>query len=134
MNNLKAIGRALRAIPILVFGVQCLAYGREVRVLPPVPPWAPGGAAAAYLTGALLVAAGVCILANVQVRLSAAVLGTFCFVCVVALHTMRLTRVIHQGDERTGAFEALALAASAWVLAGSPPAGVRVFQGWQSFH
>ena len=133
MNNLKAIGRVFFAIPILVFGVQYLTYGRFVRGLPPVPPWAPGGAAAAYLTGALLVAAGVCILANVQVRWSAAVLGTFCFVCVVALHTMRLTRVIHQGDERTGAFEALALAASAWVLAGSSPAGVRVFQGWQSF-
>src|ERR1700704_4451987 len=133
MNNLKAIGRVFFAIPILVFGVQYLTYGRFVRGLPPVPPWAPGGAAAAYLTGALLVAAGVCILANVQVRWSAAVLGTFCFVCVVALHTMRLTRVIHQGDERTGAFEALALAASAGVLAGSSPAGVGVFQGWQSF-
>jgi uncharacterized membrane protein YphA (DoxX/SURF4 family) len=133
MITLKTIGRVFFAIPIVVFGVQYLTYGRFVRGLPPVPPWAPGGAAAAYLTGALLVAAGVCILANVQVRLSAAVLGTFCFVCAVALHTMRLTRVIHEGDERTGAFEALALAASAWVLAGSSPAGVRVFEGWQTF-
>ena len=133
MNNLKAIGRVFFAIPIVVFGVQYLTYGRFARGLPPVPPWAPGGAVAGYLTGALLVAAGVCILANVQVRLSAAVLGTFCFVCAVALHTMRLTRVIHQGDERTGAFEALALAASAWVLAGSSPAGLRVFQGWHPF-
>src|SRR6202162_6682731 len=37
------------------------------------------------------------------------------------------------GDERTGALEALALAASAWVLAGSSSVGVRVFQGWQTF-
>jgi uncharacterized membrane protein len=133
MNNLKAIGRVFFAIPITVFGVQYLSYGRFARGLPPVPPWAPGGAAAAYLTGALLVVAGVCILANVQVRLSAAVLGTFCFLCVVALHTMRLIRVINQGDERTGALEALALATSGWVLAGSSAAGVGVFQGWQSF-
>jgi uncharacterized membrane protein len=133
MINLKAIGRAFFAIPIVIFGIQYLGYGRFVRGLPPVPPWAPGGAAAAYLTGALLVATGVCILANVQVRLSATLLGAFCFVCVVALHTMRLTRVIHQGDERTGALEALALAASAWVLAGSSPVGVRVFQGWPTF-
>jgi uncharacterized membrane protein len=132
MINLKAIGRVFLAIPIVIFGIQYLGYGRFVRGLPPVPPWAPGGAAAAYLTAALLVATGVCILANVQVRLSATLLGAFCFVCVVALHTMRLTRVIHQGDERTGALEALALAASAWVLAGSSPVGVRGFQGWQT--
>jgi len=85
MINLKTIGRVFFAMPILIFGVQYLTYGRFVRGLPPVPPWAPGGAAAAYLTGALLVAAGVCILANVQVRLSAVVLGMFCFVCVVAI-------------------------------------------------
>jgi uncharacterized membrane protein len=97
-----------------------------------VPPWAPGGAAA-YLTGALLVAAGVCMLANVQVRLSAAVFGLFCFVCVVALHTMKLTTVIYQGRERTGALEALALAAAAGVLAASSPAGLRVMPGWQPF-
>jgi uncharacterized membrane protein len=133
MINLKAIGRVFFAIPILVFGMQYVTYGRFVRGLPPVPPWAPGGAAAAYLTGALLVATAVCILANVQVRLSAVVLGMFCFVCVVALHTMKLTTVINQGGERTSALEALALAASAWVFAESSPAGARVFQGWQPF-
>jgi uncharacterized membrane protein len=57
----------------------------------------------------------------------------FCFVCVVALHTMKLTTVINQGGERTSALEALALAASAWVFAESSPAGARVFQGWQPF-
>jgi uncharacterized membrane protein YphA (DoxX/SURF4 family) len=133
MINLKAIGRVFFAIPIVVFGIQYLAYGRFVRGLPPVPPWAPGGAAGAYLTGALLVAAGVCSLANVQIRLSAAALGAFCLVCVVALHTMSLTAVIHQGGERTGALEALALAAAAWVLAASSPAGVSIFHGWQRF-
>lgn len=131
MISLKPIGRVFFAIPIVIFGIQYLAYGRFVRGLPPVPPWAPGGAAAAYLTGALLVAAGVCILANVQVRLSAAVLGMFCFVCAIALHTMELKLVIHQGGERTGALEALALASAAWVLAGSSPAGVSIFRGWQ---
>jgi uncharacterized membrane protein len=131
MINLKAIGRVFFAIPILIFGIQYLTYGRFVRGLPPVPPWAPGGAAAAYLTGALLVAAGVCILTNVQGRLSAAVLGMFCFGCAAALHTMKLKLVIHQGGERTGAFEALALGGAAWVLAGCSPAGVDIFHGWQ---
>jgi hypothetical protein len=43
---------------------------------------------------------------------------------------MRLTTVINQGGERTGALEALALAAVAWVLAGRSPAGLRIFEGW----
>jgi uncharacterized membrane protein YphA (DoxX/SURF4 family) len=131
MTNLKTIGRVFFAIPIVVLGIQYLTYGRFVRGLPPVPPWAPGGGAAAYLTGALLVAAGLCILAGFQVRLSAAVLGMFCFLCVVALHTMRLSAVIHQGGERTVALEALALAGAAWVLAGSSPVRVHLFQSWQ---
>src|ERR1700676_1636429 len=97
MITLKTLGRVFFAIPIIVFGVQYLTYGRFVRGLPPVPPWAPGGAMAAYLTGALIVVAGICILAKVQVPLSAAILGMFCFVCVVGLHTMKLTTVINQG-------------------------------------
>jgi len=133
MINLKAIGRVFFGIPIVVFGLQSLSYGRFARGLPPVPPWTPGGAAAAYLTGALLLVTGVCILADVHVRLSAAVLGMFCFVCVVALHTMRLRTVIYQGDERTGALEALSLASAAWVLAATSSSGLRIFRGWQRF-
>jgi len=133
MTNLKTIGRVFFAIPIVVFGIQYFNYGRFARGLPPVPPWAPGGAVAAYLTGALLVVTGVCILANVQVRPSAAVLGMFCFACVVALHTMRLHTVIYQGGERTGALEALALAGAAWVLAGTSSSSLRISQGFQPF-
>lgn len=130
MTNLKTIGRVFFAIPIVVFGIQYFNYGRFAGGLPPVPPWAPGGAVAAYLTGALLVVTGVCILANVQVRPSAAVLGMFCFACVVALHTMRLHTVIYQGGERTGALEALALAGAAWVLANAA-SSLTTFPGWQ---
>jgi uncharacterized membrane protein YphA (DoxX/SURF4 family) len=64
-------------------------------------------------------------------RLSAAVLGMFCFVCAAVLLTMKLKLVIHQGGERTGAFEALALGGAACALAGSSPGGVDIFHGWQ---
>jgi hypothetical protein len=55
----------------------------------------------------------------------------FCFVCASVLLTMKLKLVIHQGGERTGAFEALALGGAACALAGSSPAGVDIFHGWQ---
>jgi hypothetical protein len=55
MNNLGKLGRLLLAIPIVVFGIQYFSYGHFAGGLPPVPPWAPGGPALAYLTGVLLV-------------------------------------------------------------------------------
>lgn len=132
MNKLAMPGRMLFAIPILVFGIQYFVYGRFQGGLPPVPPWAPGGAVLAYLTGAILVAAGISLATNIQARFSATLLGIFFFLCFVALHTMRLSSVIHNGNDRTRAVEALALGAAAWILAGILPAGVRVSEGWET--
>jgi uncharacterized membrane protein len=132
MKDLGNPGRILFAIPIVVFGIQYFTYGRFTGGLPPAPPWAPGGAVLAYLTGALLVAAGVNMAINAQARLSATVLGIFFFLCVVFLHAMRLNSVIHNGNDRTRAFEALALGCAAWVLAGSLPVERRFAQGWET--
>jgi len=131
MNKLRMPGRILFAIPILVFGIQYFTYGRFQGGLPPVPPWAPGGAVLAYLTGAMLIAAGISLAINIQSRLSATLLGIFFFLCVAVLHTMRLSSVIHNGNDRTRAIEALALGAAAWILAGILPAGVRLSEGWK---
>lgn len=131
MNKLATPGRILFAIPILVFGIQYFIYGRFQGGLPPVPPWAPGGAVLAYLTGAILVVAGISLATNIQARLSATLLGIFFFLCFAVLHTMRLSSVIHNGNDRTRAVEALALGAASWILAGFLPVGVRVSEGWE---
>ena len=132
MDNLAKPGRILFAIPILVFGIQYFIYGQFQGGLPPVPPWAPGGPVLAYLTGAILIVAGASIAINIQARLSATVLGIFFVACVAALHTMKLSSVIHNGNDRTRAVEALALGAAAWILAGTLPAVSRMFQGWET--
>jgi uncharacterized membrane protein len=100
--------------------------------LPPVPPWAPGSAVLAYLSGAVLVAVGISLAINIQSRLSATLLGVFFFLCAAVLHTMKLSSVINNGNDRTRAVEALALGAAAWILAGILPAGVRVSEGWET--
>lgn len=132
MNNSVKPGRILFAIPILVFGIQYLTYGRFQGGLPPVPPWAPGGSVLAYLTGAILTTAGISLAINIQSRLAATLLGILFVGCVAVLHSMRLGSVIHDGNDRTRAVEALALGAAAWILAGILPARVRITEGWES--
>ena len=121
MNNLITLGRFFFAIGMAVFGIQYIWYGRFMGGLPPVPPWAPGGAVGAYLVGAVLIAASLSIAANKKGRLSAIVLGSLFLFCVIVLHGPHLSAILHDGVERTRAFEPLALGGAAFVLAGILP-------------
>ena len=121
MNNLITLGRFFFAIGMAVFGIQYIWYGRFMGGLPPVPPWAPGGAVGAYLVGAVLIAASLSIAANKKGCLSAIVLGSLFLFCVIVLHGPHLSAILHDGVERTRAFEPLALGGAAFVLAGILP-------------
>jgi len=122
VNALAQLGRYLFAISIAFFGLQYLTYGRFLGGLPPVPPWAPGGTLAAYLTGILLVAVGIGMAIPRYVRLSAFVLGAFFILCVLILHTPHLHDILYDGTDRTRALEPLALGAAALIL-GSASSG-----------
>lgn len=117
MESLTKLGRPLFAIPMVFFGIQYLLYGRYVGGLPPVPPWAPGGRIGAYLVGAVLIAAGLSILANLNPRRAALVLGGLFLACVALLHSLHLHDVLYDGVARTRALEPLALSGAAFVLA-----------------
>jgi uncharacterized membrane protein len=132
MDRLLGVGRILFGIPMIGFGIQYLAYGRYLGGLPPVPPWAPGGAVGAYLTGVVLIAAGVSIVANWKARFSAAVLGLVFFLCVLLLHTQRISSVIHSGNDRTRALEPLALAGAAFMLAATLSVDWPNYGGWNA--
>src|SRR5260370_1331603 len=126
MDNLIAAGRLLFAIPIGAFGVQYIIYGRFMVGLPPVPHWTPGGPVFAYMTGIVLIAISLSILSKTKARLSAALLGIGFFLCVVLLQTWffnaaKISAILHNGTDRTRAFEPLALAGAAWVLAETLP-------------
>jgi uncharacterized membrane protein len=119
MLFLRHFGRTLFAIGIAAFGVQYLLYGHYLGGLPPVPPWAPGGTIGAYLMGAFLLVAAVSIAAQWNARIFALLLGTLFLFCVVFLHLQHFSDVIHKGNDRTRALEPLALAAAAFILAGT---------------
>jgi len=126
VNGLTQLGRYLFAIAIAFFGLQYLTFGHFLGGLPPVPPWAPGGALAAYLTGILLVAVAIGMAIPKYVRLSAFVLGAFFVLCVLILHTPHLHDIIYEGTDRTRALEPLALGAAAFILASAFNTGAPV--------
>jgi hypothetical protein len=105
------LSRYFFAIPLAAFGVQYLVYGHFVGGLPPVPPWTPGGAVLAYPTGLALIASGW------HAREAAGFIGAFFTLCVVFLHLLHLTSVLHSGVDRMRALEPLAFAAVAFALA-----------------
>jgi uncharacterized membrane protein len=117
MDNLTKVGRIFFAIPMVVFGIQYVAHGNYAGGLPPVPPWAPGGAVGAYLVGVVLIATGISIITNKEARASALAVGVLFLACVVFLQFLHFSAVIHDGTERTRAFEPLALSAAAFALA-----------------
>lgn len=119
MNPLPTLGRIFFAVPLVTFGVQYLLYGRFVGGLPPVPPWTPGAPVLAYLTGLALIAAGISIASGRYARQAATFVGFFFLFCVLILHALHFSFVIHSGVDRTRALEPLALAGGAFVLAGT---------------
>jgi uncharacterized membrane protein len=112
-----SLGRVLFVIALAVFGIQYFQYGKYVGGLPPVPPWAPGGAIGAYLVGAVLVTAAISLAINRKARLSALVIASLFLFCVLFLHLQHFSAVVHDGGDRTRAFEPFALAGAALVLA-----------------
>ncbi len=123
MENLVKVGRILFAIPMVVFGIQYIALGKYQGGLPPVPPWAPGGAVGAYLVGVVLLAAGVSIISGKYARHSALVVAVLFLLCVLVLHLPHFSDVLHNGNDRTRALEPLALSGAAFALAAIQPMG-----------
>src|SRR5882724_9265209 len=86
VDTLMKLGRVFFAIPMIVFGIQYISIGKYAGGLPPVAPWAPGGAVGAYLVGAFLILVGVSIAIGFKARISATLLGILFLVCAIVLH------------------------------------------------
>lgn len=111
------LGRVLFAMSLVIFGLQYLVHGRLAGGLPPLPPWTPGGAIAAYFAGCVVLFAGILLLANKETRISAIAIGLVFLACVLFLHCRHMHDVIYSGIQRTRALEPLALAGAAFALA-----------------
>jgi len=123
MDKLRHFGRLCFAISIAFFGAQYLLYGRFEGGLPLVPPWTPGAPVSAYVLGVALVLAAFSITSLWKARHSAISLGTFLLLSFFFLHCLHLSSIVHNGTDRTRAFECLTLSAIGFSLAGILPNG-----------
>src|ERR1044072_4545494 len=103
MSKLSRLGSILFAIPLAVFGIQYLSYGRFVRGLPPVSASLSALPFLAYPLGPALVIAALAILFLKDARTSAEIVTAIFLFCFVCLHIPHVARHTHQPDPWTGA-------------------------------
>lgn len=132
MNPSIRLGRILLVIGFAGLGIQALIRSAAVPALEPLPSCLPGQALA-WLSGALLVAAGAAVLLDWNARRAASLLATLLLLWVALLHLPKLALHPRDGGEWTGAFETLALCGSAWVLAGLLESRRSLRTGWDRF-
>jgi len=88
-RTLIAVGRVLIAIAAIFFGVQHFLHPLGLPGVPlqkEMPTWIPARAFVDYLTGALLVIAGVCFLLARRTRTAATYLGAWIVLLVVVIY------------------------------------------------
>jgi uncharacterized membrane protein YphA (DoxX/SURF4 family) len=117
LARLIPFGRIFFAVPMIVFGIDHFLYTDGVSGL--IPGWIPAPVFWTYFTGVALIASGVSIIFEVQVKLLATLLGIMIFIWFVVLHVPKAIEApdVNNGNAVTSAFQALAFSGIAFVLA-----------------
>lgn len=121
MDKLLHFGRLCFAISIAFFGAQYLLYGHFEGGLPLVPPWTPGAPVLTYVLGRALILSALSIATLWKARYSAMSLAILLLLSFVFLRLLHASAILHNGTDRTRAFEGLTLSAIAFTLAGILP-------------
>jgi uncharacterized membrane protein len=108
---------------LVLGGVQHFIYTEFVATL--VPAWIPGHVFFAYVAGVALIAGGLGIMVPMTTRRAAALSGSMIFVWVIVLHIPRAAADLHNSNETTAVFEALAFSGVAFLLAAVPRAATQ---------
>ncbi len=84
-----------------------------------IPAWMPTHLFLTYFTGSAFIAAAMAIATRIQARLGASSLGLMFLLWVVLLHAPRVFGHIHNKDELTSLFVALAMSGGSFIVAGA---------------
>ena len=88
-NRLITVGRVVIGIAAMFYGVEHFLHPANVPGVPLeklMPAWIPGHRLISYLTGAILLVAGVCMLLNKKTRMAATYLGTWIVLLVLFIY------------------------------------------------
>jgi uncharacterized membrane protein len=117
INGLLPVGRYLFASFLVVAGIQHFMYSGFVAAM--VPTWIPPGQLFwTYFAGAALIAGGVGIVFSRTTRWAATLVGAMIFLWVFLLHIPRAVADLHNSNETTAVFEAVAMSGIAFMIAG----------------
>ena len=122
MGEIIRTGQFLFGIAVAAFGVENLICG-YLRLTVEGVPWFSANRIVAYVTGIVLLAAGLSIIANVKARQTAMLLGVLYLLYVLMFEVSAVITSPMSVGVRTVFFEALSLGASALMLAGVLCAG-----------
>jgi uncharacterized membrane protein len=88
-SRLITVGRVIIGIAAIFYGVEHFLHPANVPGVPLeklMPAWIPGHQLISYLTGAILLVAGACILLNKKTRIAATYLGTWIVLLVLFIY------------------------------------------------
>jgi len=115
LSKLIPLGAILFALTIISFAGDHYLYAKAAADY--VPSWIPFHLFWIYFTGASMVAAGLAIATGIQSRLAGTMLGVMFLLWVLLLHAPRVFTQIHNQDELTSLFVALAFSGSSFIFA-----------------
>jgi uncharacterized membrane protein len=121
VDKVVKLGAPIFALAVAALGAQQLLYVDFVPGPLIAPPWLPWRPLWACLIGLALLFAGAGILVRRKVRQTAFWLSLAFLLVLLFFHLPAPSAVLRDGVARTRAFEALALWAAAWIIAGAPP-------------
>src|SRR4028118_440559 len=130
--NTSTLGRLFFAVALVALGMQQLATGAFVRLVPPLPAWVPGPSFWPAVTGAILVFAGVAIGTGIRARPAAAGGGALLLLAFLVLHLPLAMSNPLVGFMWTNPFKALAMLGGVLIVGRALPeedAGRSTFLG-----
>jgi uncharacterized membrane protein len=116
-RKLWLTGSYIFAIALIIFGAQHYMYAQFIATL--IPKWIPGSNIWPYIIMVAFIAAGLSIIIQKQVDLSAALLSLMFFLWVCIVHLPRVIANIKTEPEWTSMFVALAMSGIALFISGS---------------
>jgi hypothetical protein len=115
LGKVTVSGPYLFAVSLIVFGSIHFYVPHFIASV--IPAWIPGSLFWTYLTGTALIASGISIAIRRLDQWAGFLLGVMFLLWVVFLHSPRVAADVHNTDEWSSAFIALAMCGGSWIVA-----------------
>ncbi|MDP9042984.1 MAG: hypothetical protein M3N30_13460 [Bacteroidota bacterium] len=110
-------GKVFFSITMIAFGIDHFLYREFVASL--VPAWIPDHIFWTYFTGSALIGSGIAIIAKIQLKIVASLLGAMIFLWLIFLHIPRAIAdpFGDRGNEMTSVFQSFGFSGVAFIIA-----------------